>query len=269
MNAGNFSRFKRAVLACAVALAAPNAFAQGFDAVRLFGAAPGQDAGRIGLAAVAGPSYAGSQNRRLRAFPALDYQWANGWFAGISNGIGYNFSETTRMQYGLRLTADLGRRERRDPALRGMGDIDASATAGAFFNYVLPGGFLLTSSLRHGSGNDRDGSALDLGAGHSLALHRPWRLGVGVAATLVNAAYMQSHFGVTPRQAAASGYAVYTPGAGARDVRASLALSYSFDARTSLTTALSVSSLLGDAKGSPLTKKASAVSGVVALGYAF
>lgn len=269
MNTRDFVSCKRAALAGAIALAAPSAFAQAFDAVRLFGAAPGQDAGRIGLATVAGPTYAGSENRRVRAFPAFDYQWANGWFAGFSNGIGYNFSDAPRLQYGLRLTADLGRKERRDAALRGMGDIDATATAGAFFNYVLPAGVFLTSSLRHGSGNHRDGTVLDLGAGHSLALPRPWRLGVGVAATLVNAAYMQSHFGVTPTQAAASGYAVYTPGAGARDLRANLALTYSFDARTSLTTALSASRLLGDAKDSPLTRKANTVSGVFALGYAF
>lgn len=269
MSIGNFVSSKRAMLAIPIALAAPSAFAQAFDAVRLFGAAPGQDAGRVGLAALAGPTYAGSENRRVRVLPGLDYQWANGWFAGFTNGVGYNFSDSPSVQFGLRLAADFGRKQRRDAALRGMGDIDPAATPGAFFNYMLPAGFLVTSSLRYGSGNDHDGAVLDFGAGYSLALPRPWRLGAGVAATLANAAYMQSHFGVTPTQTAASGYAVYTPGAGARDMRASLALSYSFDARTSVTTALSASRLLGDAKSSPLTRKANAASGVVALGYAF
>jgi outer membrane protein len=32
-------------------------------------------------------------------------------FAGTTNGIGYNFSHSESMQYGLRITADLGRAE--------------------------------------------------------------------------------------------------------------------------------------------------------------
>ncbi|MBC7941735.1 MAG: MipA/OmpV family protein [Chitinophagaceae bacterium] len=82
----------------------------------------------------------------------LDYQWVNGWFAGVSNGIGYNFGGDSKLQYGLRITADFGRKQRRSDALRGMGDIDPQAEVGAFFNYALPLGFFLTSSLRYGSG---------------------------------------------------------------------------------------------------------------------
>ena len=94
-------------------------------------------------------------------------------------------------------------------------------------------------------------------------------LSTGAGVTLVNAHYMRSLFGVTGAQSAASGYAVYTPGSGARDLRVNLALTYSINQKTSVTAAVSASSLVGDAKASPLTQKRTSESGVVAVRYAF
>ena len=209
------------------------------------------------------------EKRRTLVLPVLDYQWANGWFVGVTNGIGYNFSDSPQMQYGLRLTADLGRKESRASALRGMGDIDPAAEGGAFFNYSLPQGLFLTSSIRYGAGASKKGLVVDLGAGYSTAIAQKWHVSAGTGITLANAHYMQSYFGVTGAQSAASGYAAYTAGSGARDVRAKVALTYSIDQRTSVTAALSASSLLGDAKNSPLTRKRTSESGLVAITYAF
>lgn len=75
---------------------------------------------------------------------------------------------------------------------------------------------------------------LDLGAGYATALAPSWRLAVGGAVTLANAAYLPSFFGVNTTHAAASGYAGYRPGAGLRDARAKLALTYLFSRQTSL-----------------------------------
>ena len=268
MTAAN-NRLKALTLAAGNALAAPNAFGQAFDAVRLSSAAPGKDGGTVGAAVIAAYEYQGSDKRRTLVLPVLDYQWANGWFVGVTNGIGYNFSDSPQMQYGLRLTADLGRKESRASALRGMGDIDPAAEGGAFFNYSLPQGLFLTSSIRYGAGASKKGLVVDLGAGYSTAIAQKWHVSAGTGITLANAHYMQSYFGVTGAQSAASGYAAYTAGSGARDVRAKVALTYSIDQRTSVTAALSASSLLGDAKNSPLTRKRTSESGLVAITYAF
>lgn len=260
---------RRLAGAALLALAAPAAWAQAFDAVRLYGAAPGQDGGLVGAAVIAAREYAGSDQRRTLLVPVLDYQWANGWFAGFTNGVGYNFSKSPQLQYGLRLTADTGRKAHRSDALRGMGDIDPALEGGAFFNYLTPQGWFATTSLRYGAGNDHDGLVIDLGAGHSIALAPRWRLAAGAALTLANSAYLQSFFGVNGPQASASGYSAHDTRGGLRDVRANLSLSYSFSARTSLTTALSVSSLQGDAKDSPLVHQRTSTAAVLALGYTF
>lgn len=248
---------------------APSAFAQAFDTVRLFGAAPGEDGRSVGLTFVSGAEYQGSSERRNMVLPSLLYQWANGWFAGTGNGIGYNFSQDPAINIGLRLTVDLGREESRSSALAGMGDVDIKATYGGFFNYSINREFTLTSSLRYGSGNSNNGMVIDVGAAYSTQLAPSWRTGLGVSTSYVNAAYMQDYFGVTPGQSVTSGYAAYSPGAGFRDVRASASLTYLFSKDIVITGALSGSALQGAAKDSPLTQKANFLSGVVQVSYGF
>lgn len=256
-------------LGLTAALATPAVSAQAFDAVRLFGIAPGSEAGLVGLGVIHGRAYAGADETRWLVRPLIDYQWSNGWFAGTSNGIGYNFSRQRGVDYGVRLTADFGRSEDRSPRLRGVGDIDPAAEVGAFFNYGVARSVVLTSSVRYGAGNDNRGVVLDLGAVYSTRLGDAWRLGTGIATTWVNAEYMQDYFGVSAAQAARSGYAVYQADAGVRDMRASASLSYALSPRASVTTVVGASRLLGNAADSPFVVKKTSVTGVLALGYAF
>ena len=251
------------------AVMATGAHAQAFDAVRLYGAAADRDGGTLGLAVVAGHAYMGSDERRTRAYPAIDYRWASGWFAGTTNGVGYNFSRQAGVQYGVRLTADFGRDESRSAVLRGLGDVDARQEIGAFYNLQPTAHTFLTSSLRYGAGQGRDGLLLDLGADLNAQVAPAWRLGAGVAATWANAAYTQSYFGVDAAQAARSGRGVYTAGAGVRDVRVSVSATYAITPRASATAALSYGRLQGDAARSPIVRDRAGVNGVLAVAYAF
>ncbi|MDH4419252.1 hypothetical protein DBR12_00245 [Acidovorax sp. HMWF029] len=261
-----------AALLMATALGAGLSFgarAQAFDAVRLYGAAADRNGGTLGLAVVAGHAYMGSDERRTRAYPAIDYRWANGWFAGTTNGVGYNFSRQPGVQYGVRLTADFGRDESRSAVLRGLGDVDARPELGAFYNLQPTAHTFLTSSLRYGAGQGRDGLLIDVGAGLTAPVAPAWRMGAGVAATWANAAYTQSYFGVDAAQAARSGRSVYSASAGVRDVRVSVSATYAITQRASATAALSYSRLMGDAGGSPIVRDRAGVNGVLAVVYAF
>lgn len=257
-----------ALLAC-LGAATPAAFAQAFDVVRNFGAAPGTDGRWVGIAFVAGRAYPGSNEARNLLLPQLEYQWSNGWFAGTSNGIGYNFSKDPALDVGLRVTADFGRSESRSPALNGMGNIDASPEVGAFLNYSLSREFVLTSSFRYGAGNDHNGALLLVGGTYSTAIAPNWRVGAGVSVNWANAAYMQSYFGVSNAQSTTSGYAAYSPGAGLRDVRASLTATYLMSPRMVITAGVSYETLLNGARDSVLAQQPDSFSGVVALTYGF
>jgi len=262
-------KLHHALLGAILAAASPFAQAQAFDAVRLFAVPAGDGEGLVGLAVIAGHQYLGSDERKTMVLPALSYQWKNGWFAGVGNGIGYKFDSPPNMQYGLRVTVDLGRDANDAVALTGMGDIDVRPEVGGFFNYFITPEWFLTSSFRYGSGNDRNGSQTDVGIGWSSQVAPQWRLGLGLAATYVNSKYMQAFYGVTAAQSASSGYAEYTPGAGWRDVRGSASLTYFFDAEWSLTGAITVRALQGDAKASPIVNEDLPVSGVLAISYKF
>ena len=260
----------RPLLAASITLAAAGAAqGQAFDAVRLYGDPSGDGAGTAGVVAVAGYRYVGSDERRTLLLPALEYRWKNGWFVGTTNGIGYKFSSDPSLQYGLRLTADFGRSESRSPVLAGMGDIKARPEIGGFFNFYLSRDFNLTSSLRYGSGNDRRGAQLDLGAVYGVQLAPQWRTSFGVSTTIANGAYMQSRFGVTAAQALTSQNPAYDAGAGVRDVRVNASVTHFINTDWSLTGGLSASSLQGDAKDSPIVRERTPITGLVALGFRF
>ncbi len=212
---------------------------------------PPKDGGRVGLVALGGYEYQGSDETRTQVLPTLDYTWANGWFAGV-NGVGRQWSAGDSLQYGLKLGYDMGREEGRSTALRGLGN-----------------GFAAKTSVRAGSGVDNKGALWDVGLEYGQPLGASWRLGSELVATYANADYLQSYFGVTAKQAQASGYAVYTPSAGLRDVSARVSLTYLISPQWSLTGGLRHTQLMGDAKDAPMVRKTSANTALLALGYAF
>ncbi len=259
--------FFRAISLLAFAILPSVAMAQASDSVRLISAPPGKDGGNVGLAVIAGKQYQGSDERRTMVVPFLEYQWANGWFAGVRNGVGYNFSKDPSLQYGPRLTLDFGRKEDRSIALKGMGDIQAKVNLGAFLNYSLSPEFMLTSSIR--TGGNRSGSVLDLGFSYTNKLNEQMRLSASAGVTWGNAEYMHTNFGVSSAQALRSGYRQYSPGAGVSETRLQLALTYKVAPQTNMIAAISSSMLSSEAKSSPIVRKANSVTGLLGVAYAF
>ena len=258
-----------AAVAAVLLAAAGGVQAQAFDAVRLFSVPVGDGQGLAGVAVVSGHEYLGSDRTETAVWPILTYQWKNGWFAGTGNGVGYKFPSRQNMQYGLRVTLDLGRDANDSAALAGMGDVDIRPEIGGFFNYFITDAWFLTSSIRYGAGNDRNGAQVDVGAGYTAQLAPQWRTTLGMAATYVNSDYMQAYYGVSAAQSASSGYAVYTPGAGWRDVRGTVSLTYFFNTYWSSTVALTLRSLQSGPKGSPIVTESTPLSGLVAVNYSF
>ncbi|MDC8784324.1 MipA/OmpV family protein [Roseateles koreensis] len=256
-----------ALLAC-LGLAA-TAQAQSFDAYRNYGAKVNEDGGTLGLAALSVSKYRGAQDGKLWVVPILDYRWANGFFAGVRNGLGYDFSRSEETQYGLRLTADLGRKESDDNHLRGMGDIKIRPEIGGFYNLALSPSLQLTSSLRYGAGEQQKGLLLDLGVSYHMALTRQWVLGMGAGLSVANSDYMQEFFGVSTAQSLTSAYAATQAKGGVRDVRANVLLNYYLSPTSGISFGLSAGQLMGDAKNSPLTQKSSTMSGLLAYSQQF
>jgi outer membrane protein len=234
--------------------------------------AAGQDIGIVGASVRFGErstGETGTRNHGVTLIPELGYYASSGWFASTTQGLGVNLSNSRDLQFGPRLTVDMGRRARYSDTLKGMGNIDPELEAGGFLNYSPLQNLWLTSSLRAGAGNDHNGVHIDLGANYTLALAPQWKLKLGGSTTVANQAYMQTYYGVNATQSAATGYAAYKPRAGFTDVSANATLSYAVTPRMTVSTELITRHLLGDAQDSPVTKKANVTTGQVGVNYAF
>lgn len=213
--------------------------------------------------------YVGSNQRRDLFVPTLQSTWGNGWFAGFPRGIGYNLSDDPRVEYGLRATADMGRKQSASAALKGLGTIGLRPELGEFLSYSLTERLKLNTSIRYGSGSDSQGALLDMGFRYLRPLDENQFLTFGIVATYANSNYMQSYFGVNAAQAATSKYAQYTPGAGIREVDLTVSHTYKFDSNWAMVTGVDLGRLGSAVTSAPMTTSNSHDSVYAQANYTF
>lgn len=220
----------------------------------------------LGAMGLRSPAYSGSDDLKTRALPIINARWRSGWFAGVG-GVGFRFGGDSPLTGGLSLSFDLGRKESDSEDLRGMGDIRVRPEIVGFASYRFFPGLGLSSSLRYGSGNDRDGLIGDIGLRGMVPISESHRIFYGLTTSFANQAAMRSQFGVTQAQSLTSGYSVYEPGAGLRDVSLNIGHGMSITPDLMLILGVTERRLLGDAKDSPLTRKVNAASANLGLSY--
>lgn len=210
----------------------------------------------LGMGVLNTTRYIGSNQRRYRVMPGINAVWSNGWFAGFPRGVGYNFSDRPYLEYGVRMTADMGRKQNASIALNGLGDISPRAELGVFYNFPLSKQVKVDSALRYGSGQDRKGMLLDLGVNYRLPYGEQQSFMFGIKTSYANRNYMQSYFGVDATQALNSGYAQYTPGAGIREVDLTATHMYKLDKQWMMMSGLAYGRLGSAAKAAPMSRSA-------------
>lgn len=247
-----------------------------------------------GLGVLSAPRYDGTGSRKVSALPTLQVEWSNGIFvSGASAGMHLSGSPT--LEYGPLLgilprrsesgtgtgadgvglagfvpSANFNVRKQPVDRLTGIEDIPTRALAGVFLNYYLDPQWRLTTSLLYGSGRDRNGARLELGAQRlavTLGEHHSVSLGAGL--TAVNRNDNQTYFGVTGPEALRSRFRYYEPGGGLQDVHADLRWNWVWTPSWMLTTHLEAKRLLGSASHSPLVERSSNLAVSTAIAYRF
>ena len=249
----------------------------------------------VGLGALSAPRYEGADNRKVSALPLLQVQWSHGLFiSGMSAGM--HLSERPTVEYGPLLSVharrdesgsggEVGRFEgsallptvgaepfsrRSGNPLAGMDEIGPRLQVGGFFNVYLAPQWRLTSSLVYGAGVERDGVQMQLGAQRLAARIAPHHtLSFNAGATVVNRAYNQSYFGVSPAQARSSGNAVHAPDSGLKDLRIGVRWNWELTPSWMLTSNVQALRLMGDARRSPLVERPNHLTVSTALAYRF
>jgi MipA family protein len=258
----------------------------------------------IGLGIVTAPEYPGARKQRVSALPLIQIDASNGIFiTGMSAGI--HLSRTRSVEFGPLLTVHPGRDASGDGGkaggvtdqvqgfgiraeehtliapdsraarpvphgLDGMTEVKARLQGGMFANVYLQPDVRLTSSILYGAGNGRDGLAASFGIQRlatEIAPHHTLTLSAGF--TVVNRRHNESFFGVNEVDAANSGYATYAPRGGVRDVYVGAGWNWALSPSWIVTSGARLTVLQGDARNSPLVRRAGALTVTTGLAYRF
>jgi MipA family protein len=191
--------------------------------------------GAVGLTAGYGPAYVGSGDYNIGLKPALYLRYgrfslsSGAGFATrradqVLRGLGADLWSTDRLRVSLAARLDNGRSESSTPALAGMGDVDGTLRARISGTWTLDEGWRLGAAasidvLGRGQGTTGE---VSFAREQPLTPDTVWIWGGSL--TFGDSTYMQSYYGVTPAQSASTGYAVYLPSTGFRDLALSIGL---------------------------------------------
>ncbi|MEG5548601.1 MipA/OmpV family protein [Enterobacter wuhouensis] len=223
------------------------------------------------------PRYSGSDKSRVSAAQVVDYAMANGFFISTSRGLGYgnNFGN---LDYSAALSYRAGRKDKDvssdsissgSDELRGMGEIKGSAIVVPGLGYKVSD-WLNLQLLAEVPVSERDnGEAVHFGIASPLYTSPKNALTLSMNGSWGTSKYMQTYYGVSAEQSAASGFSRHEPGAGLYAWSVNVDWSHKLTPRWSILAATGVTQLVGDAADSPIVKRKTSPTGSLKVTYSF
>jgi MipA family protein len=234
----------------------------------------------VGGGVLYAPAFRGSEDYQLMAVPALRVTYGDSFFASVGDGVGYNAVRTDTWTAGPLVKYDFGRESdgenpfrvagKRSTALRGFADIDGTVQAGAFLKGerdAWSGRLEILQGL-----NGHEGLTAELGLDFSANLRQPTSdrfvppliFATGPRLSWADADYTSTFYGISARDALASGLPAYRAGAGLTSAGWGVTLVQPLNKQLTLVAVLNYSKLVGDAGDSPLVQQRGSVDQVVA-----
>ncbi|RWD46731.1 MAG: MipA/OmpV family protein [Mesorhizobium sp.] len=220
----------------------------------------------LAAGAMYAPKYEGSDEFELVPLPMISA--TIGRLTIDPGGLSIDVLETNGFKVLVKGGYDIGggRKEKDSKHLKGLGDIDGGGVVGAQFSYeVGPMEFYASVDKTFGGS---DGLIGQIGANVSHH-YNAFILSAGASATFADKNHMQSYFGVTALQSARSGLQQYDAGAGLKRFDIEASVSYMASQNWFVRGQAGVGFLTGDAKDSPIVRKAAQPSGMLMVGYRF
>jgi outer membrane protein len=224
--------------------------------------------GAAGLILASKPAFSGSSDRQLKPELAGFVRWGRITLSGaggfttrsqhdVERGLDALLLRRPGLRVNLALRFDPGRRESDSEDLAGMGDVRATVRARLGLTWAPAPQWSVSLASSVDALNRVGGYTVSAGVSRRFDLGPRQRLVLGASLSGAGDRYMQTWYGVTPAQSAASGYAVYDAPEGLRDLSLSAAWRADFDAHWAGFASLGTSRLLGPAADSPLVRKRS------------
>lgn len=222
---------------------------------------------KIGVGAAVVPQFEGADEYRFIPFPSLSFE--NDLLTVRNRGLGVEADFIPSPAFGLGpiISYDLGRKPDNidDPVVSRLREIDGTLRIGGFVETGVPLGGLesleagkpviLSARIAGQQATDTDQGFTGTG---SLSLIMPmdrWTVGTSISTTYASSDYMNTKFGITPADSAASGLPQYNAQAGFKDVGVGFFTSYKLDENWSVNGVARYSRLIGDAADSPIVQQ--------------
>lgn len=223
------------------------------------------------------PRYSGSDENRVSTALVLDYSMRNGFFVSSTRGLGYG-NNLGNVDYSAALSYRTGRKDHNVDSddmndgsdyLRGMGNIKGSAlgVVGLGYNFTP---WLSAQLQAEVPFSQRDnGAALHVGIVSPL-YHSPKNsVTMALTSSWGTNDYMQTYYGVSAPQSAASGFTQYDAGSGIYAWSLNLDWTHNFTERLSVVADAGYTQLAGDARNSPIVQRKSSPTGSLKVTYRF
>lgn len=224
------------------------------------------------LAAIVGygPEIPGADRSAWSTKPAFYLRWgrlsiSDGGVApprgdDAIRGIGLDLVDRPRRRITLSLRYDNGRNEDASERLRGLGDVPGTLRVRLAGTWELRHDWRVRASWTVDALGRGGGNLGDLRLVHDRRLSPTTTLSATAGVTLAGDRHLQTYWGVNAEQAQRSGYPVYTPGMGLRDVSLGVGLRTEFHRHWGALAGVSVTRLLGPAADSPIVQKTTGLS---------
>ncbi|GJL62722.1 MAG: MltA-interacting MipA family protein [Nitrospirales bacterium] len=221
------------------------------------------------------PTYEGSQNYTVFPLPYIQVNWKDTIRLGFQ-GLNATILKAGTFKAGIGLTFNPGRDEKgsnlfntsTDDTLRGLGDIDPALGARAFASYQFTPVTLSTSVIKF-LGNDNSGLLINAAISRPYPVNEQLILTPSISTTWTDKSYMDTFFGISPRQSLNSQFSQFEAKSGMKDVSVNLQVMFRMNQHWFLFINGQVKQLLSDAEKSPLSKSDTNGSLMTAIGYNF
>lgn len=216
---------------------------------------PSDDEWSINLGIGAGwvPQYQGSDDYEGTALPLIDIEWRQAYFVSTQRGLGIHLYRKGNLRLGGRLTYDQGRSPDDNIELIGLDEIEGSVEAGVFaINYAGPWRFF--ADIRRGITEGHEGLLISASAAIGGRFSERASLIFGGGATWMDGTYGEAHFGI-PSNKATVFRPSFTVKSGLRDFDGFMHLVYNLTPRLYWSLDSRITTYVGDASNSPLTKE--------------
>ncbi len=235
----------------------------------------------VGFVTSHAPEYPGAGRRTTGVTPGGWVRWGRVSLASRSafvsrsgepvsgGGVRIDLSPNDRLRIGLGLRHDGGRNESDSDDLRGLGDVRATLRVRLGASYALGEGWRIGSSMTVDALGRGGGTVTEINAGRSVALAARTSAGFSATLSMGNRRHLRAYYGVTAEQSDRSGYPVYEPGAGLRDVSLSVGLRHELGHEWFTFGGVSGARLVGSAATSPVVREPTSWSISLGLAYRF